>query len=112
MNAIPTTRTASPELWAALTALLGSVAVLFRKLITRKRKPTPEYITRAEFHHELTAMRDRIGASYMALSDKIDSAHREVLSALDRQSARFNRVEAAVARLDERTTMRPFRPIH
>ena len=92
-----------PETLAAIAAAVGGIAVLARKLLTRKTSSKPEHITRAEFHHELTAMRDRIGGSYLAIAEKIDTNHKELLSALDRQVTRINDLETAVARVDERT---------
>ena len=95
----------SSETWAAIAAAAGSALVLVRKLLTRKSKPKPEYITRAEFHHELVAVRDRIGGSYLAIADKLDANHRELLSALDRQVTRINDLETGLARVDERTKL-------
>jgi hypothetical protein len=96
--AIPT------EAWATLAAALGAAAVIAKKLLSRKPSPPkPDPVTRAEFHHELNLVRDRIGASYLALADKIDANHRELLTALDHQVTRINRLEADVARVDERT---------
>ena len=70
---------------------------------------TSEYITRAEFHAGIESTRDRIGASYLALADRIDQHHTSLLTALDRQGATFERrldaLDSAVARLDERTKM-------
>jgi hypothetical protein len=48
-------------------------------------------------------MRDRIGAGYLAVAEKLDANHRELLSALDRQGSRINELETGVARLDECT---------
>ena len=91
---------------AILTAIIAAAAALAKKCLPRP-KPKPEYITRAEFHHEMTAVRDRIGASYLALAEKIEQQHNQVLTTLDHQGANFERrldsLESAVARLDERT---------
>ena len=40
---------------------------------------------------------------YLAISDKLDANHHELLSALDRQVTRINHLEADLARVDERT---------
>jgi hypothetical protein len=87
----------SPELLAALGTLAGAAALAIKKLVTRKPpKPKPEYITRAEFHHGMDSLRDRIAAGYMAVTEKIDSNHREI-------ERRLDQLDTAVARLDERT---------
>lgn len=98
----------SAETWTAIAAAAGSGLVLLKKL-TSKSKPKPEYITRAEFHHELTAMRDRIGAGYLAIAEKLDSNHKELSAAIDRLAIasehRLDTLESTVARLDERTKL-------
>jgi hypothetical protein len=97
-------RSVPTEAWAALAAAAGAVAVIAKKLISRKSPPPkPDPVTRSEFHHELNLMRDRIGASYLAIADKIDANHRELLAALDHQVTRINHLETDVARIDERT---------
>ena len=66
---------------------------------------TSEYITRAEFHHELAATRDRIGACCVALADKLDAHHHELLAVLERQTAklkhRLDQLDANFSRLEE-----------
>jgi hypothetical protein len=90
-----------------LVALITGLAAIAKKYIGRKSPPKPEYITRAEFHSGVDSVRDRIGASYLALADKIEQQHNQVLTTLDRQGANFearlDALESAVARLDERT---------
>lgn len=88
----------SPEFLATIGAAIAAAAAIAKKLITRKSaKPKPEYISRAEFHHGMDAVRDRIAAGYMALADKIDFNHREI-------ERRLDNLDTTVARLDERTT--------
>ena len=91
---------------AILTAAIAAAAALAKKFLPRI-KPKPEYISRAEFHDGLDKVRDRIGASYLALADKIEQQHNQVLTTLDRQGANFERridtIESSLARLDERT---------
>jgi hypothetical protein len=48
----------------------------------------------------MEAMRNRIGASHIALAEKIDANHKEVLSTFER---RLDQLESNFARLDERT---------
>ncbi len=103
-------RAAQPETWAAVIAALTAIGVAVKKLITRRQKPKPDYITRPEFHQELTATRDRIGAGYLALADKLEANHKELLARLDRHATAFehrlDKLEAGLARLDERTRKR------
>lgn len=92
---------------AVLTALIAAAVALAKKFLPRKQVPKPEYITRAEFHAGIESTRDRIGASYLALAEKIEQQHNQVLTTLDRQGANFERrldsLESCLARLDERT---------
>ena len=89
------------------TALIAGAVALAKKFLPRKQPAKPEYITRAEFHAGIESTRDRIGASYLALADKLDANHRDLLATLDRQGANFERrldtLDSAVARLEERT---------
>ena len=95
----PSTSTDSPELWAAIAAAAGAAFVFLRKLVSRKSaRDVP--VTRTEFKIEMEAMHNRIGASHLALAEKIDANHKEVLSTFER---RLDQLEATVARLDERT---------
>jgi len=92
----------------ATAAIAGAVAIT-KKLLPHKTAPKPEYITRAEFHHDLDAMRDRIGASYLAMADKLDANHKQLLTAIAHQGETFERridqLESGLARLDERTKL-------
>jgi hypothetical protein len=92
---------------AIATALIAGLVALLKKFLPRKQAPKPEYITRAEFHAGIESTRDRIGASYLALAEKIEQQHNQVLTTLDRQGANFEHrldaLDSAVARLDERT---------
>ena len=102
-----TLRTLPAEFWAATAAFITGGALVLKKLVTRKAPPKPDYLTRAEFHQSMTAVRDRIGASYLAMADKLDANHKEIMGALDRQGAAFERrldqLETNFARVDERT---------
>ena len=93
---------------AIMTAAIAAAGALAKKFLPRP-KPKPEYIPRAEFHAALDHTRDRIDSGYTALADKIDSHQRDLLSAIDRQGASFEKrldtLDAAVARLDERTAI-------
>jgi hypothetical protein len=93
---------------AILTAAIAAAAALAKKFLPRS-KPKPEYITRVEFQQGIDKTRDRIGASFLALAEKIDQQHNQVLTRLDHQGETFERrldtLDAAVARLDERTRL-------
>jgi hypothetical protein len=107
MLPLSSTTESSTEKWATLTAIAGVIAVALKKFLGRKSAaPKPEYITRAEFHRELTAMRDRIGAGYLAVAEKMDQHHRELLASLETQITRINDLETGLARVDERTHRR------
>jgi hypothetical protein len=95
---------------AIFTAVIAGFVALAKKLLPRKDPVKPEHVTRVEFHQSMDAMRDRIGASYLALADRIDQHHASLLTALDRQGANFEHrldaLDTAVARLDERTVLK------
>ncbi len=108
---IPTPRSVSTETLTAIGAVLGSLALLGKKILARRQTAKAEYITRLEFHQSQDAMRDRIGAGYLALAEKIDATQKELLAALNRQATaiehRLDKLETNLARLDERTARRP-----
>jgi hypothetical protein len=86
---------------AAITAVAGAVALVLKKRLTRTRPPTPpkaDLITRTEFHAGLDTLRD-----------KLDTNHKELLSAVATQGVtiekRLDALESSVARLDERTKL-------
>ena len=51
----------------------------------------------------MLATRERINADHLAILEKLDANHRELLAALERQATRINALEAGLARVDERT---------
>jgi len=61
---------------------------LVRKVFPHKRSDD-EFVTKSELHHELAAIRDKIDARFLALSEKIEHLGTSI--------------EAGLARLDERT---------
>ena len=93
----------SGDSWAAIVGVVGSALLLAKKLLSPKAAK-PEPMSRADFYAETLASRDQIHANHVALLEKLDNNHRELLAALERQAARINALEAGVARLDERTT--------
>ncbi len=99
---IPAARSISGEGWAAIGGAIGSAFLLARKLLSSKvAKPDP--LSRADFYAELVALEDQIHTGHLAILEKLDANHRELLAALDHQTTRINALEAGFARLDERT---------
>jgi hypothetical protein len=60
-------------------------------------------VTQADFYAEMLATRDRINTTHLAVLEKLDANHRELLAALDRQAGRINALQTGLARVDERT---------
>ena len=83
--------------------VVGAVALLMKKLLSSK-PAKPEPMGRADFYAELAALKDRIHAGHLAILDKLDANHRELLAALERQASRINTLESGLARVDERTS--------
>jgi hypothetical protein len=99
---IPTSRGISGEGWAAIAGAIGSALLLAKKLLTSKAAK-PEPLSRADFYAELTVLKDHIHAGHLAILEKLDANHRELLAALDRQATRINALEAGLARVIERS---------
>jgi hypothetical protein len=89
LSQLPTPAPGQLENWLLPAAAVASMALLAKKLFSRKQPRSDDFITRAEFHHELTSVRDKIDARFLALSEKIEHLG--------------NSLEAGLARLDERT---------
>ena len=99
---IASPRAISGEGWAAIIGAVGSAFLLAKKLLGPKAAK-PELMSRADFLAEMLDLRERLHGNHLALLEKLDTNHREVLAALERQAARINALEAGLARLDERT---------
>ena len=99
---IPAARTISGEGWAAIAGAVGSALLLAKKLLAPKAAK-PELLSRADFYAELVALKDQMHAGHLALLEKLDANHRDLLAALERQAARVSTLEAGLARVDERT---------
>jgi len=97
---IPTTHSLSSE--GTLVGVFAAALLLARKLLAPKAGK-PEPISRADFYAELAALKDHIHAGHLAILNKLDANHRELLAALERQATRINTLEAGLARVDERT---------
>jgi hypothetical protein len=99
---ITDSRSITGEGWAAIAGALGSALLLAKKVLNGKQAK-PELMSRAEFLAELLGLRERLNANHLSLLEKLEANHRELLAGLDRQGVRINGLEAAYARLDERT---------
>jgi hypothetical protein len=100
---IASARSISGESWAAIAGAIGSAFLLAKKLLSPKPAHKPELVTRADFYAEMLATREWINATHLAILDKLDANHRDLLAALERQSTRINALESGLARVDERT---------
>ena len=89
----------SGEGWAALAGVVGSAVLLLKKLL-RAKGEKPEAVGRAEFFAEALAVRERMNTMHLALLEKLEANHRELLGALGRQSERIGALETAIARLE------------
>ena len=110
----PVRARSSGEGWAAIGAV-GSAFLLAKKLLSPKagqaRADQPGRLLRRDAGHA----EDRMHADHLAILEKLDANHRELLAALERQATRINALEAGLARVDERTrklTMQPFAVCH
>ena len=83
--------------------VVGAVALLMKKLLSAK-PAKPEPMGRADFYAELAALKDHIHTGHLAILEKLDANHRELLAALERQASRINTLESGLARVDERTS--------
>jgi hypothetical protein len=82
---------------------LFTAALLLAKRLFAAKPPKPEPMSRADFYAELVALKDQIHAGHLAILEKLDANHRELLAALERQATRINALESGLARVDERT---------
>ena len=97
---MPAGRSLSSE--GTVIGVVGSALLLAKKFLTAKAAK-PEPMGRADFYAELAALKDHIHTGHLAILDKLDANHRELLAALERQATRVNTLEAGLARVDERT---------
>ncbi len=100
---IPSPRSLTSEGWAAVGGAIGSALILAKKLLG-PRPAKPEPMVRADFYAELAALKDHIHAGHLAILEKLDANHRELLAALERQGSRISTLESGLARVDERTS--------
>ena len=98
---IPATHSLPGE--GTLVGVFGATLLLAKKLFGPK-PARPEPMGRADFYAELAALKDHVHTGHLAILDKLDANHRELLAALERQTTRINALEAGLARVDERTS--------
>ena len=88
--------------WRNITGVIGSAFLLAMKLLS-SRPAKREPMSRADFYAELVGLKDHIHAGQLAILEKLDANHRELLGALERQALRINALETGLARVDERS---------
>src|ERR1039458_6744951 len=101
---IASARAISGEGWAATPGAVGSAFLLVKKLLSPKAAK-PELVSRAEFCAEMLATRDHLHANHLAILEKLDTNHRELRAALERQSTRIVGGRVPVARSTFRKSM-------
>ncbi len=84
-------------------ALIVAIIVALTNWLRRKPNNKPDMVSRAELTAEMREISERIHADHLALLEKLDANHRELLAALERQAGRINALECGLARVDERT---------
>ena len=106
---LPTPPPGSIEGWLLPAAAVLSLVALGKKVFGRKVNgggsasgppdgginPT-QFASKSELNHELTAVRDKIDARFLTLAEKIELLGSSI-------GDRLSKLEAAVARVDERT---------
>ena len=93
----------SPGLRGLILAVFTALALSVRKHLKRKGEAKADLVTRAEFLTELREMGDRRHADHLDLLQELGRNHRELLTTLERHGDRISGLEAAFARLDERS---------
>jgi hypothetical protein len=83
------------EHWLLPAAAVLSIAALVKKVFPRRRTDN-EFVTKAELHHELNTVRDKIDARFLTLTEKIESLGTSI-------HTRLNQLDSGLARVDERT---------
>jgi hypothetical protein len=100
-TAAPPLATSEPR--GLVAALIGTAIFAVRKCLKRKAAGKAERVSLEDFCAEMLATRERFHSSHLAILEKLDANHRELLAALERLATRINALEAGFARLDERT---------
>src|SRR5439155_20108517 len=92
---LPTPAPCQLENWLLPAVAVLSIAALIKKVFPRKRDEDA-FVTRAELHHELNTVRDKIDARFLTLSEKIEAVGTGI-------HEKLTALESALARVDERT---------
>jgi hypothetical protein len=94
---------ASAEPPGLMAGLVTTLVLGFRKYLKRLASGRAEAISKEEFLNAMLAIKDRMHDDHLALLEKLDANHRDLLAALERQANRINALESGFARVDERT---------
>ena len=94
---------ASSEPRGPIAAFIGTAILAVRRYLKHKAAARSEAISKDEFFTAMLGIKDRIYDDHLALLEKLDGNHRELLAALDRQATRITTLESGLARVDERT---------
>jgi len=94
---------ASSEPRGFIPVVIGAAVLAVRKYLKRKAAAKGEPLSRGDFYAEMVQLQERLHGDHLALLEKLDVNHRELLAALERQAARINALESGLARVDERT---------
>jgi hypothetical protein len=88
-----------------VAGVIGSALLVAKKFLAPKAAK-PELMSRAEFYVEMLATREAMHASHLAMLDKLEANHRELLGVLERQALRTNALEVGLSRVEERIRKR------
>ena len=72
---------------AVITAAIAGTVAIAKKLLPRREASRPDYITRSEFHQAMDALRDKIDARFLTLSEKIDNLGTSIHARLPRRNS-------------------------
>ena len=86
------------ESWLLSAAAIASMALLAKKLFSRKPPGHADLATQTDLFREVTSLRDKIDARFLTLSEKIEHLGTSIHD-------RLNQLEAGLARVDERTKL-------
>ena len=99
--------TGAIETWLLSAAAVASMAILAKKLFLTKPAREPEYVTRTEFHHEMTQVREKMEQGFHEMRLHVSEERSFLFRTAEIRSASIHRrlmgLEEAVARLDERS---------
>jgi len=99
------------ESWLLAAAAVALIAGAFLKLLPRRTAAAAEeFVSREEFRlfraaveRDLGGLRDRIDSRHLNVIEAIDKLRADLLKDEHERQARLSAIEAALARLDERT---------